>query len=67
MADGNDINYWTLVTILGPLLMLAVIIWAVMRSKGRNAEMHNPTTEEGTRRVYEEEQRIHRNDPSSGL
>ena len=67
MAEGSDVDYWSLVTILGPLLLLAIIAWAVFRSKPRDQELHDRTTEEGTRRVYEEEQRTHERDPGSGL
>ena len=65
MAEGSDVNYWNLVTLLGPIVLLAVIIWAVMRNK--KSRIDQRTTEEGTRRVYEEEQRIHERDPGSGL
>ena len=65
MGDGNDVNYWTLVTIIGPLLLLAVIAWAFLRNK--KSDIDPNITEEGTRRVYREEQRIHEKDPSSGL
>jgi hypothetical protein len=65
MAGGIEVDYWTLVTVLGPLLLLGVFIWATMRNK--KAKVDQRTTEEGTRRVYEEEQRIHERDPSSGL
>ncbi|WP_205481221.1 hypothetical protein [Sphingomonas arenae] len=66
MADGNDVNYWNLIFI-GAMLLLAVIVVLMLRSKPRSQEMHDPTTDEGTRRVYEEEQRIHKRDPGSGL
>ncbi|WP_294174239.1 hypothetical protein [uncultured Sphingomonas sp.] len=65
MAEGSDVNYWNLVTLLGPIVLLAVIIWAVIRNKKSRVDQR--TTEEGTRRVYEEEQRIHERDPGSGL
>ena len=65
MAAGSDVDYWTLVTFLGPLLLLGVIAWAILRNK--KAKVDPRTTEEGTRRVYEEEQRIHERDRSSGL
>ena len=53
MAEGSDVNYWSLVTIIGPLLLLAVIAWVVLRSKKRGAEMNQRETEEGTRRLYQ--------------
>ena len=65
MAEGSDTNYWTLVTILGPLILLGLIVWAIGRNK--KDKVDRDTTERGTRQVYEEEQRIHENDKSSGL
>ena len=65
MTDGSDVNYWSLVTIVGPLLLLVVIAWAFMRNK--KSKVDPKITEEGTHRVYEEEQRIHKRDPGSGL
>jgi hypothetical protein len=65
MAEGSDTNYWTLVTILGPLILLGLIVWAISRNK--KDKVDRDTTERGTRQVYEEEQRIHENDKSSGL
>jgi hypothetical protein len=64
MADGNDVNYWNLIFI-GAMLLGAVILWAILRN--RKSPIDQRTTEEGTRRVYEEEQRIHENDKTSGL
>ena len=64
MSDGNDINYWNLIFI-GAMLLGAVILFAILRN--RKAPVDRSTTEEGTRRVYEEEQRIHERDPGSGL
>ncbi|HVF82580.1 MAG TPA: hypothetical protein VM913_00215 [Sphingomicrobium sp.] len=65
MAEGSDVDYWTLVTILGPLILLGIIVWAISRNK--KSGVSNETTEEGTRQVYRDEQRIHEDDKSSGL
>lgn len=62
MAD--DASYWNLIFI-GAMLLLAVIAFAMLRNK--KAKVDPRITEEGTRRVYEEEQRIHKRDPGSGL
>jgi hypothetical protein len=64
MGSGNDVNYWNLIFI-GAMLLGAVIFWAMMRN--RKSTVDPQITEEGTHRVYEEEQRIHRKDPGSGL
>ena len=55
--DAGGFN-WTLLTIVGPLVLLLVIAWAVLRS--RRSGRSDADTEAGTRRVYEEEEREHR-------
>jgi cbb3-type cytochrome oxidase subunit 3 len=65
MTEGSDVNYWSLVTILGPLLLLAVIVWAM--SRNRKARRNLDRTEQATRDLYAEEQRLHERDPGSGL
>jgi hypothetical protein len=67
MAEGSDVDYWTLVTFIGPLLLLAVIVWATVRNRKSSSASSLERTEEGTREVYREEQRIHENDKTSGL
>ena len=65
MAEGSDVNYWTLVTGLGPILLLAVMIWAFMRN--RKSKIDPKITEQATRDLYKEEQRLHERDGNSGL
>ena len=68
MAEGSDVDYWSLVTIIGPLLLLAVIIWAIARNRSRKGNEAPPeVTESATRENYREEQRDHERDPGSGL
>ena len=48
---------WTLLTIVGPILLALVIIYALLHNrKARN----RPETEEATRRLYEQEDRADR-------
>ena len=54
--DAGGFN-WTLLTIVGPLVLLLVIAWAVLRS--RRSSRSGNDTEAATRRVYEEEEREH--------
>lgn len=54
--DAGGFN-WTLLTIVGPLVLLLVIAWAVLRS--RRSNRRGTDTEAATRRVYEEEEREH--------
>jgi flagellar biosynthesis/type III secretory pathway M-ring protein FliF/YscJ len=65
MAAGSDVNYWTIVTIVGPLVLVLVIAWAIIRN--RRSGVSEETTEEGTRQVYRDEQREHQDEPGSGL
>jgi len=65
MGQGNDVNYWTLVTILGPIILLAVMIYAF--SRNRNSKVDPEVTERATHDVYAEEQRDHEHDGKSGL
>ena len=55
--DAAGFN-WSLLTIVGPILLLVVIVWALLRnrqSRGRTDE-----SEAATRRLYDEEDREHR-------
>lgn len=63
-AEGADVSYWNLIFI-GAMLLGVVILYAFIRNK--KSKVNPEITEEGTRRLYEEEQRIHKNDPGSGL
>jgi hypothetical protein len=49
---------WGLITIVGPILLLIVLAWAVLRN--RRSKTRKDVTEAGTRRVYEEEERRRR-------
>jgi hypothetical protein len=66
MTEGSDINYWTLVTIIGPILLLAALIWAISRNK-KSSRASKQATERSTKENYADEQRAHQNDPGSGL
>ena len=66
MAGGNDINYWWLIFI-GAMLLGALLLVLTLRQKPREQEMSDPDANAGVRQVYEEEQRLHQNDPGSGL
>lgn len=63
MAD--QVGYWNLIFI-GAMLLGAVMVWAILRNKKSSAASRE-RTEEGTRQVYRDEQRINENDPTSGL
>ena len=50
--------YWTLLTIVGPILLVAIIAWAALRNRSSRSEIAR--SEEATRQVYQEEDRAHR-------
>jgi hypothetical protein len=65
MAEGSDVNYWLLVTVLGPLLLVAVMAWAFLKNK--KSKVDPDVTERATRENYAAEQRDHERDGNSGL
>jgi hypothetical protein len=48
---------WALMTIVGAIVLAAVMLWAAMRN--RSSRPRDEDTEEATRRIYEEEEREH--------
>ena len=54
--DSGGLN-WTLMTIVGVIVLGAAIVWAALRNRGSGERVEE--TEEATRRVYEEEEREH--------
>ena len=51
--DSSGFN-WTLLTIVGPAILAIAILWAVLRN--RTSRDTDARSEEGTRRVYEQEE-----------
>jgi hypothetical protein len=51
--DAAGFN-WTLLTIIGPALLAVAILWALLRN--RRSRRTDQIAEEGTRRVYEQEE-----------
>jgi hypothetical protein len=49
--DFGGLN-WAILDIVGPLLLIAVIAWAILRN--RRSKVSEERTERGTRRVYDE-------------
>lgn len=47
-------NLWGVVTILGPILLAAVILWALLRNRQRETPRDLARTEAATERLYEE-------------
>ncbi len=55
--DLGGLN-WGIMTILGPLLLVAVIAWAALRN--RSSRRRRDETERSTRELYREEDAAHR-------
>ena len=47
---------WTLMDIIGPVILLVLLAWLAFRSWGRRSRIDNERAEEGTREVYREEE-----------
>ena len=55
LGGGN----WAILTILGPLLLGAAILWALLRNR-KSTPQERERTEQATRDLYREEDAIHR-------
>jgi hypothetical protein len=55
-----DETLWGLMNIVGPLVLLALLIWVVMRARRRRDEPPMDVTERATHDAYAEEERMRR-------
>jgi len=55
-----DEFWWTLMTIVGPVILLILLIWVVLRSQRRKGEASESVTEQATRQEYVEEEKMRR-------
>ena len=55
---------WGIITIVGPLLLLAALAYAVLRNRG--SKVSRDETERATRDLYREEDIAHRRDDDFG-
>ncbi len=62
--DSGGFN-WALINILGPLLLLLVLAWAVLRNRKSKPE-EIERTEQATRDLYRQEDAAHKDDNSLG-
>ena len=58
--DSGGFN-WAILNIIGPLLIVIVLAWAVLRNR-KSTKAENDRTEAATRNLYREEDAAHRND-----
>lgn len=62
--DGGGFS-WSLLTIVGPILLFVVLLWAVLRNrKPRQEDIDR--TERATKELYHEEDVAHRRDNDFG-
>ncbi len=54
--DLGGINIFFM-EVVGAVILFAVLVWAVMRTRSKGRESSNPTTERATRELYAEEER----------
>ena len=55
-----DEFWWTLMTIVGPVILLILLIWVVLRSQRRKGEASESVTEQATRQESVEEEKMRR-------
>ena len=58
--DGGSL--WSVLTIVGPLLLGAVLLWALLRNRAHSSPAEIERTEQATRELYQEEDRAHRDE-----
>ena len=58
--DFGGLNLFTM-EVIGVVVLLAVLIWAVLRTRSKGKEISNPRTEEATRELYEAEDKAAKN------
>jgi uncharacterized membrane protein len=63
--DSGGAN-WAILNIVGPLLILIVLAYAVMRNRQKNKPEDIERTEAATRELYREEDAAHRRDDKFG-
>ena len=57
--DLGGINVFFM-EVVGAVILFALLVWAVMRTRSKGKETSNPTTERATHELYEEEERRRR-------
>ena len=57
--DGGGTS-WGIINILGPLLLIIVIAWAILRNRKAKGGVSKEDTERATRELYRKEDAAHR-------
>jgi hypothetical protein len=58
--DSPSGGMWTVMTIVGPLLLAAVLLWALLRNRSKSSPGEVDRTERATHDLYDEETAVHR-------
>jgi hypothetical protein len=58
--DMGGLNLFSM-EVIGVVVLLAVLVWAVLRTRSKGKETSNPRTEEATRELYEAEDEAAKN------
>ena len=45
---------WGVMTVFGPILLMAVMIWAILRNRQQRSQASRDHTERATRQLYEQ-------------
>ena len=61
--DTGGLNLFTM-EVIGVVILLAVLIWAVLRTRSKGISTSNPRTEQATRDLYEAEDRAAKREES---
>jgi hypothetical protein len=64
VMDGGGIN-WSLITIVGPLLLALVVLWAMLKNR-KSSRGEIDRTEQATHDLYKKEDAAHRDDNTMG-
>ena len=59
--DMGVVN-WVVIDVIAVVILGAVLLWAVLRTRSRGKETSNPRTEEATRELYEAEDKAAKNE-----
>ena len=61
--DTGGLNLFTM-EVIGVVILFAVLIWAVVRTRSNGKSTSNPRTEQATRDLYEAEDRAAKREES---
>ena len=57
--DIGGLNLFT-IEVIGVIILAALLLWVVLKTRSKGKQTSNPTTERATRELYEEEERRRR-------